>query len=389
MMQSIEQTNSNYTVCVISGNFVQRGNTSIVDKWTKAEMALKGGADLVIELPTVYSVSSAENFAEGAVKLLNSLGIVDNISFGMEAKDISLLNNIATVLYQEPKEYVTILNHELSKGISFPKARENAVMMYLNDIKKYINVMTSSNNILAIEYLKALKKLRSTMYPVGITREKVLYNDEFIVDDFASATAIRRMITRREYEEIRKVMPKFSYNILANNVNQGKYVIDLSIFQKEILYTLRKMSVSEIAELPDVSEGLENAIKNASDSCNSLVDLISIVKSKRYTQTRIQRILVYALLGITKKDMEISKKVNPYIRILGVSNRGKTLISEITRLGNNVPVITSVKKFMTESKNKNLKRLLQIDINAKDIYTLGYQKDAYANLDYTHKIITL
>ena len=389
MMQSIEQTNSNYTVCVISGNFVQRGNTSIVDKWTKAEMALKGGADLVIELPTVYSVSSAENFAEGAVKLLTSLGIVDNISFGMEAKDISLLNNIATVLYQEPKEYVTILNHELSKGISFPKARENAVMMYLNDIKKYINVMTSSNNILAIEYLKALKKLRSTMYPVGITREKVLYNDEFIVDDFASATAIRRMITRREYEEIRKVMPKFSYNILANNVNQGKYVIDLSIFQKEILYTLRKMSVSEIAELPDVSEGLENAIKNASDSCNSLVDLISIVKSKRYTQTRIQRILVYALLGITKKDMEISKKVNPYIRILGVSNRGKTLISEITRLGNNVPVITSVKKFMTESKNKNLKRLLQIDINATDIYTLGYQKDAYANLDYTHKIITL
>lgn len=389
MMQSIEQTNSNYTVCVISGNFVQRGNTSIVDKWTKAEMALKGGADLVIELPTVYSVSSAENFAEGAVKLLNSLGIVDNISFGMEAKDISLLNNIATVLYQEPKEYVTILNHELSKGISFPKARENAVMMYLNDIKKYINVMTSSNNILAIEYLKALKKLRSTMYPVGITREKVLYNDEFIVDDFASATAIRRMITRREYEEIRKVMPKLSYNILANNVNQGKYVIDLSIFQKEILYTLRKMSVSEIAELPDVSEGLENAIKNASDSCNSLVDLISIVKSKRYTQTRIQRILVYALLGITKKDMEISKKVNPYIRILGVSNRGKTLISEITRLGNNVPVITSVKKFMTESKNKNLKRLLQIDINATDIYTLGYQKDAYANLDYTHKIITL
>ena len=149
------------------------------------------------------------------------------------------------------------------------------------------------------------------------------------------------------------------------------------------------MSVSEIAELPDVSEGLENEKKNASDSCNSLVDLISIVKSKRYTQTRIQRILVYALLGITKKDMEISKKVNPYIRILGVSNRGKTLISEITRLGNNVPVITSVKKFMTESKNKNLKRLLQIDINATDIYTLGYQKDAYANLDYTHKIITL
>ena len=104
------------------------------------------------------------------------------------------------------------------------------------------------------------------------------------------------------------------------------------------------------------------------------MDFISIVKSKRYTQTRIQRILVYALLGITKKDMEISKKVTPYIRILGVSNRGKSLISEISKMNNNIPVITSVKKFITESKNKNLKRLLQIDINATDIYTLGYLK---------------
>ena len=184
-------------------------------------------------------------------------------------------------------------------------------------------------------------------------------------------------------------MPKFSYNLLANSVNQGKYVIDLAIFQKEILYILRKMTVDEIAQLPDVSEGLENAIKNASDSCNNLMDFISIVKSKRYTQTRIQRILVYALLGITKKDMEISKKVTPYIRILGVSNRGKSLISEISKMNNNIPVITSVKKFITESKNKNLKRLLQIDINATDIYTLGYLKDSCANLDYTQKIITL
>lgn len=389
MMQSIEQTNANYTICVVSGNFVQRGNTSIIDKWTKAEMALKGGADLVIELPTVYSVSSAENFAEGAVKLLNSLGIVDNIAFGMEAKDISLLNNIATVLYQEPKEYITILNHELSKGISFPKARENAVMIYLNDIKKYINVMTSSNNILAIEYLKALKKLRSTMYPVGIPREKVLYNDEFIVDDFASATAIRRMITRGEYEEIRKVMPKFSYNLLANSVNQGKYVIDLAIFQKEILYILRKMTVDEIAQLPDVSEGLENAIKNASDSCNNLMDFISIVKSKRYTQTRIQRILLYILLNITKKDMYISRKTVPYARILGYSQKGKALISEIYKANPKIALITSVKNFFDSSNNKTYKHMLNKDVLATNIYTLAYKNDSVANLDYTKKIVTI
>ena len=389
MMQSIEQTGANYTVCVITGNFVQRGNTSIVDKWTKAEMALKGGADLVLELPTVYSVSSAENFAEGGIKLLTNLKVVDNLSFGIEARDISLLNNIANVLYQEPKDYITILNHELSKGISFPKARENAVMMYLNDIKKYINVMTSSNNILAIEYLKALKRLKSNIYPVGIQREKVLYNDEFIVDDFASATAIRRMIVRGEYDEIRKVMPKFSYNLLANRVNNGKYVIDLAKFQKEILYVLRQMSVKQIAELPDVSEGLENKIKNAADSCNNVLDFINIVKSKRYTQTRIQRILVYALLGITKKDIEISRKIVPYARVLGMNNRGKNLISEISRINPAMPIVTSVKRFMDECRNKNIKHMLEIDIRATNIYTLGYTKDSWANLDYTNKIITM
>ena len=389
MMQSIEQTNSNYTVCVISGNFVQRGNTSIVDKWTKAEMALKGGADLVIELPTVYSVSSAENFAEGAVKLLNSLGIVDNISFGMEAKDISLLNNIATVLYQEPKEYVTILNHELSKGISFPKARENAVLMYLNDIKRYANVLASSNNILAIEYLKALKRLKSKLLPMGIKRQKVLYNDEFIVDDFASATAIRRMISRAQFDDIAKVMPRSSYILLAQEIRKGHFVIDLSKFQREILYRLRTMSIEEIKDIPDVSEGLENAIKNAADSCNSIIDLVNIVKSKRYTQTRIQRILIYTLLGITKKNMETSKKVTPYLRVLGFNNKGKELISEIMKKNPKANLVTSVKNFLDTTKNKNLKEMLLKDIEATNIYTLGYESDSWANLDYTNRIINV
>ena len=212
--KSKEETGANYVICVISGNFVQRGNTSIINKWAKAKMALANGADLVIELPTIYSISSAENFAEGAIKILNSLKIVDTLSFGMETKDISILNNIANVLYAEPKEYVTILAHELQKGNSFPKARENALMMYLNDIKKYANVLSGSNNILGIEYLKALKKTKSDIMPVGIKREKVLYNDEYMVDEFASATAIRKMLMTRQFDDIRKTMPRSSYQIL-------------------------------------------------------------------------------------------------------------------------------------------------------------------------------
>ena len=387
--KSIEETGASSVICVMSGNFVQRGNTSIVDKWTKTKMALANGVDLVLELPTIYSVSSAENFAEGAIRLLDSLKIVDTISFGMEAKDIASLNNIANVLYTEPKEYTTILEHELRKGVSFPKARENAVMMYLNDIKQYANILTGSNNILAIEYLKAIKKLKSKLNPIGIRREKVLYNDEIIIDDFASATAIRKMIATGQFSDIQKVMPKSSYALLADELRKGHYVLDLSKFQKEIIYNLRKMSVEEIAQLVDVSEGLENAIKNAANSSNNLVDFVNIVKSKRYTQTRIQRILIYALLGITNSKMLAFKKAVPYARVLGFNENGKQLISHIAKKNKKVQIVTSVKKYMDESKNKVLKEMLETDILATNVYTLGYEKDSWSNLDYTNKLVTM
>lgn len=384
--KSKQETGAQYVVAVISGNFVQRGNTSIVNKWTKARMALLNGADLVIELPTVYSISSAENFAEGAIKILNSLGIVDTLSFGMEAKDIATLNNIANVLYSEPKEYVTILSHELKKGNSFPKARENALMMYLNDIKRYANVMAGSNNILAIEYLKALKRTKSTINPIGIKREKVLYNDKYIVDEFASATAIRKMLMTKQLGDISKVMPRNSYLLLGEELKKGHYVIDISRFEKEIIYNLRKMSLEDISKLPDVSEGLENSIKNAADSCNTIEELINIVKTKRFTQTRIQRILLYSLIGITKKQMDISRKTMPYVRVLGFNNKGKELISEMMRLNPKLNVVTSVKKYIDTVANRNLKEMLETDILATNIYTLGYYSDSYSNLDYTNKI---
>ncbi len=384
--KSKQETNAQYVVAVISGNFVQRGNTSIVNKWTKARMALLNGVDLVIELPTVYSISSAENFAEGAIKILNSLGVVDSLSFGMEAKDIAILNNIATVLHNEPKEYITILGHELKKGNSFPKARENALMMYLNDIKKYANVLTGSNNILGIEYLKAMKKTKSKIVPVGIKREKVLYNDRYIVDEFASATAIRKMLMTRSLNDIRKVMPRTSYLLLGEELKKGHYVIDISRFEREIIYNLRRMSKEEIAKLPDVSEGLESSIKNAADSCNNLNDLINIVKTKRFTQTRIQRVLLYSLMGITKKQMDTSKRITPYVRVLGFNNKGKKLISEMMKLNPKLNVVTSVKRYMDTVANRNLKDMLETDILATNIYTLGYYADSYSNLDYTNKI---
>ena len=375
----------------MSGNFTQRGEVSIVDKWEKAKMAIANGVDLVIELPTLYAISSAENFASGAIKILNSLGIVDFVSFGSESNDISILDDIANVLAFEPAQYKTLLSHELARGESYPKAREKAVMMYLNDIRRFANVLSSPNNILGIEYLKSLKRLKSNIQPLTIKREGSKYNDNSIPrgSRFASATAIRNLCqSTDDITPIQRFVPEATFDILEENIKKGSFVKNLSAFDKEIIYTLRKMSTTEIANLPDVSEGLEFSLKNAANQCNSVVELLSIIKSKRYTQTRLQRILLYAILGITKKDMEVSTSTTPYVRVLGFNDKGQELLSEISKKNRKLEIVTSVKKFMDKKITNNYKLMIDKDIWATDVYTLGFEYESKANLDYTHKLIT-
>lgn len=387
LQKSIEETKCDYVVAIISGNFVQRGNSSVINKWKKAEMALKSGVNLVIELPSIYSISSAENFAFGAIKILNELKIVKYVSFGTETSDMAALNNIANLLLQEPKEYQSFLQEELKKGVSFPKARETSVLKVLNDNRRYGNIMSSPNNILAIEYLKSIKRLKSFMKPHLVKRERVFYNDDAVVDDFASATAIRKLLARNQTEDLSKVLPKSSYEILMEELEKQNVVLDISQYEKEMIYNLRNMSLKQIQNIPDVSEGLENAIKNAVGSCNDLTELLNMIKSKRYTGTRLQRILICSLLGITKKDMESSKKIRPYVRVLGMDEKGKGLLSKITKANPKLDIITSVKKFTDNKHNKFIKEMLDIDIKATDMYTLAYGKNSFAGLDYTNKIV--
>ena len=382
-------TNSDYSVAIISGNFAQRGEPSIVSKWAKTEMALKCGVDLVLELPVIYSISSAENFAYGATKILDSLDIVDYLAFGSECGDITILDDIVQVLIEEPKAYRTLLSHELSTGVSYPKAREKALLMYLANMRRFANVLSSPNNILGIEYLKALKKQNSIIQPVTIKRQESDHNNNMFTSSsrFASGSAIRSACLSTNIDNLQKYMPEDSFYLLEDCLKKRNCVKDLSCFDKEILYTLRKMSTSEIANLPDVSEGLEYAIKNAANSCNSVVELLTLIDTKRYTKTRLQRIFLYAILGITKDDIQLSKKITPYIRVLGFNENGKELISEATRRNPKLNLITSPKKFLDSSSNKNLKYLLQKDIWASNVYTLGYEYESKANLDYTHKLI--
>lgn len=209
-----------------------------------------------------------------------------------------------------------------------------------------------------------------------------------VLGNFASATAIRRLVKERNFYAIDKVMPKVSYDILADSIKKGHFVNGIETFEKEIMFTLRNMTVAQIANLPDVSEGLENTIKNAANSCNNLIEFLNMVKSKRYTSTRIYRILLYALLGFTKEDMETSKKIEPYIRVLGFNSNGQKLLSEICHANRKLQVVTSVKNFTTTCRNRKLLMMLEKDIQATNIYTLGYEYDSYSNLDYTTKIIT-
>ena len=182
-------------------------------------------------------------------------------------------------------------------------------------------------------------------------------------------------------------MPETSFNILQDCLENGHIVRNISELDKTIIYTLRKMSIDEIANLPDVSEGLEFAIKSAVNQCNTITELLSIINTKRYTQTRLKRIFLYALLGITKKDMQISKTTKPYIRILGFNSKGRKLISEISKHNRKLTIISSVKKFMDSNSNKNLKLMLEKDIWATNVYTLGYEYDSIGNLDYTHNLV--
>lgn len=383
--ESKKQVNPDYTIAVMSGNFTQRGDTAIVDKWARTEMALRNGIDLVIELPLIYSISSSENFAQGAIKILSQIQKNMTISFGSECGDINILEDIANVIVKEPPEYKAILKHELDKGLPYPKARENAVLMYLNNIRKYANILSCPNNILAIEYIKALKYLKSKMEYITVKRIGTDYNSSKTYKNFASASAIREKFNTKQ--DILEFMPKSSYNIIQNRLKYGQYVNNIKTFEKEILYKLRTMSVEEIADIQDVSEGLENKIKKAANSCNTLDELIEKIKSKRYTLTRINRILLYCLFDITKQDILESYRRKPYIRVLGMNDNGRMLISNILKNNKNLPVITSLKKFEEKNTNKFYQYLLEKDVLATNIYTLGYKDHSMANLDYTKKLL--
>jgi len=411
LQQSKELCSADYTVCVMSGNFIQRGEPALVNKHARAEMALLSGVDLVIELPVVYAMSTAEFFASASVKILDSLGIVDYLCFGSESGNIEELDYVASILCHEPLSYKVSLKKYLDEGYSFPSAREKALTENLKKSSIDCNILSSSNNILGIEYLKAMKRLNSRIPPLTIGRIANSYNSEEITGSISSATSIRKLISKsnfyksgnsgekkgtdindsiyRNEDVLRNLVPEASARILLREFENGRGPVFPSHFEGILLAALRKMETEEISSLPYVIEGLENRIKTASEQAGTLDELIAGISTKRYPRTRIQRILFSVITGLTAKDLEdFNRNGGPqYIRVLGFNRKGRELLSLIKKSAS-LPIIVKTADWKN-SENALLRRMLKIESTATDIYVLGYSNPEFrkAGQEFTQNIV--
>lgn len=300
-------------ICVMSGNFVQRGECAVMPKHARAMMAICGGANLVLELPTVYAVSSAEKFALAAVTILNASGVVDTLVFGSEAGTIEPLSNIADALIDN--DTILKVKSKLKAGVSYAAARENALREIIGD---NANLLREPNNILAVEYLKALKRLNSEITPLTIKRSGSGHDGE------SSALAIRGMLRRGE--EVSRYIPAQCMAVLRDEIAAGRAPLTMEPLENAILYRLRTMTEDEYAALPDVTEGLWLRLMRAGKNENTVAGVIEYTKTKRYAYSRIRRMVLAALLGITGSDTDT---LPLYIRVLAFDNTGRQLLREM------------------------------------------------------------
>lgn len=373
-----ELTNSDLIIAVMSGNFTQRGIPSIIDKWTKTKLALQNGVDIVLELPSIYALSSAEFFSHGAVSLLNNLGVVNSICFGSEAGDITLLETIAEVLVNEPDEFKVLLKEELSKGLLFPKARSLALIEYLTSKTDYhkdylSSQLNSSNNILGIEYIKSLKRLNSSIKPYTIKRLGGSYNSENLNDVFSSATSIRRALSDNEnILNLKNHVPESVHQELME-LQKNNYTFTFeNMMYPYIRYKALTSRHNFFENIPDASEGLHNKILSSLETSSTYEDCISACKSKRYTYTRISRILCQYYLDFYNYDIVNMRKAScPYARLLGFTETGASAL-KLIKDNSSIPLYSKLPK--------DTHPALSLDLQCTRAYSIlnpsiGYNED--------------
>lgn len=380
IQKSKEITNSDFCIIIMSGNFTQAGNIAIYDKFTRANLAIEHGADLVIELPTIYANSSAKFFAFGAINILNSLNIIDSICFGSESDNIDLLQEVCNIIIFKDKEIWEDINANLKAGISFAEARSKSIKKYLSD--EQIEVLRGPNNILGLEYIENLNLLNSQIKPFTIKRESSNFNEIILNsnnNNFTSATSIRNSIKTHKIDILSKYVPNNTYSVIKNI----KPIFNDDIF-KLLKYKLISMTSSKLEKISEVTEGLENKILKEINNSNSYDEFAQNIKSKRYQLSKIKRMLINILLDITKEDFEYAINNNVgYAHILACSESGKSLLSEISK-NSNIDLITSLNKKSFDSLSENTKKYLKYDILASNIYSV-INNDKIQK-DYTNRL---
>lgn len=383
LLKSKEITNATHTVAIMSGNFLQRGEPALFDKYTRAEMAVKNGVDLVIELPTLFACQSAEIFAYGAVNTLNSLNCINSICFGSEEGNINTLSTISKILVDEPEEFKILLKDYLNQGMLYPSARSNALFDYISKYKllnvskeDLLEILNSSNNILGLEYIKSLFKLNSNIKPYTITRVSAAYNSEDINSNICSATAIRKSLKENNnLNDISNVVPSPTYNKMEEKITSNfNPMFDDYYF--DLLSSTILRDVDILNTYFDVNEGIENKIYQSVFTSNSLSELQQEVKSKRYTLTKIKRTLNNILLGITKDDMRKVKDIEtmPYVRILAFNDKGREIIKAI-KTNSEINIINKFSNISFNMNDDKFKTLISYDLKASNMYNMLYYKN--------------
>lgn len=366
-----KETDADYIIAVMSGDFTQRGIPAIADKFTRAKMAVSCGIDAVFELPVLYATSSAEGFAYGAVSLLHGLGCVDYLVFGSENGDIRQFSDVSDFLLKEPEHFKKSILKYQKLGFSYPKAFSLAVKELDMEADDSLELLSSPNNLLGLEYMKALKKISPAIKPMTISRIGTGYHDshsEFSKESgntVASASAIRTKLetTTGTIASAMPLMPEAAYKLFADHYGKSA-PITLDDFSLLLSYRLSLETTEALATYADVSDDLADRIFKYKNEFCSFTELIATLKHKQYTHTRITRALLHILLGIKKEYAQVQNA--PYARLLAMKKGASPLMKEL-KARTEIPLITKAadaKKVLSEDDMT----LFRLDTESADLY---------------------
>ncbi|MCD6551041.1 nucleotidyltransferase [Thermotoga sp.] len=371
-----------YTIAVMSGNFCQRGEPAVIDKFARTEIALRMGVDVVLELPTVFATQDAGGFAFGAVSLLDATGVVTDVVFGSESNDIDFLWQVAKILFEQPEEYRVSLHEELKKGHSFPNARKFALMKYFSFKgwnERNILRLEKSNDILGVEYLHSALRIGSPIRFHTIKRVGAEEKDVSFKGRFSSATAIRNLLREKRWNEARESLPEASYEVLMREFKEGRGPVFLEHIGDFMLAFFRLKDREYFEKIHGFSEGLEKRFQVCSRRTGSYRDFLECVKTKRFTFSRIRRLCLFSVLEMSKKFVEKSNVRGPqYLRVLGFTEKGREILA-VMRKKAKLPIVTNMSLYRKILKRTELpvdKNLfieqLQLDVKSTNFYSMFF-----------------